>query len=67
MPMMEAIATTKEVARLISEKDFEGALALRDPEFEECLRAFYASTRIDDRFRLPKEQVRACQRRYDGS
>lgn len=57
MPMMEAIAKTQEVAKRIAEKDFEGALALRDPEFEECLKAFYASTRIDERFRLPPEEV----------
>jgi 6-phosphofructokinase 1 len=56
-PMMEAVAQTQEVAKRIAAKDFNGALALRDPEFEECLQAFYASSRIDDKYLLPENQV----------
>lgn len=54
--MMEAVAQTKEVAARIEKQDFTGALALRDPEFEECLEAFYATTRLDDKRRLPEGQ-----------
>lgn len=55
--MLEAVAQTQEVAKRIAAKDFAGALALRDPEFEECLNAFYATTRVDDRIKLPQEKV----------
>jgi len=54
--MMEAVARTKEVAARIERQDFEGAVKLRDPEFDECLSAFYATTRVDDRYKLPKEK-----------
>lgn len=40
LPLMEAVAQTQLVAKRIAEKGFDGALALRDPEFDECLRAF---------------------------
>lgn len=56
-PMMEAVAQTQEVAKRIEAKDFAGALSLRDPEFAECLDAFYASSRIDDTKRLPENEV----------
>ena len=55
-PMMEAVEQTQEVAKRIAAKDFTGALALRDPEFEECLEAFYATTRINDDRKLPQEK-----------
>jgi 6-phosphofructokinase 1 len=54
--MMEAVAQTKEVATRISKMDFTGALSLRDPEFEECLEAFYATTRLDDSRNVPENQ-----------
>ena len=56
IPMMEAVAKTKEVAASIKRKDFSGALALRDPEFEECLQAFYATTQLGDAFKLPEHK-----------
>lgn len=56
-PMMEAVAKTQEVAKRIAVKDFDGALALRDSEFAECLNAFYASSRIDNSNKLPEDQV----------
>jgi 6-phosphofructokinase 1 len=59
IPMMEAIARTQEVAKRIAAKDFNGALALRDPEFEECLDAFYATSRVDDTNVLDVDQVSA--------
>lgn len=63
-PMMEAVAKTQEVAKRIAAKDFDGALALRDPEFEECLQAFYASSRIDDKYLLPEAKVSERTGRY---
>ena len=53
---MEAVAQTKEVAARIAKQDFTGALSLRDPEFEECLEAFYATTRLDQTRRVPEAQ-----------
>lgn len=56
IPMMEAVAQTKEVAARIAKQDFAGALGLRDPEFEECLEAFYTTTRLDGTRTLPEAQ-----------
>ncbi|CAO1618941.1 unnamed protein product [Jaminaea pallidilutea] len=56
-PLMEAVAQTQLVAKRIESKDFDGALALRDPEFEECLRSFwYASKVAEEEGKLPMEQ-----------
>lgn len=53
-PLMEAVAKTQEVAKRIEARDYEGALALRDPEFEDCLHAFRATTRLNTEYRVPE-------------
>lgn len=53
---MEAVAKTQEVAKAIEAKDFERALGLRDPEFEDCLHAFRATTRLNTEYRVPEAQ-----------
>lgn len=55
-PLMEAVKQTQEVAKAIAEKDFARALSLRDPEFEDCLHAFRATTRLNETYRVPVEQ-----------
>ncbi|GAA6034879.1 hypothetical protein JCM8097_009347 [Rhodosporidiobolus ruineniae] len=55
-PLMEAVAKTQQVAKEIEAKNFEGALALRDPEFEDCLHAFRATTRLNTEYRVPEAQ-----------
>lgn len=56
-PLMEAVKQTQLVAHKIETKDFDGALALRDPEFDECLRSFwYASKVADEEGKLPPAQ-----------
>ena len=67
-PLMEAVrlvrpcsspalnSQTQSVAKAIEDKDFEGAISLRDPEFAECLIAFRATTVIDDSLKLPENQ-----------
>ena len=55
-PLMEAVKKTQDVARAIEAKDFTRALALRDPEFEDCLHAFRATTRLNDTYRLPENE-----------
>ncbi|BGP01179.1 6-phosphofructokinase, alpha subunit [Rhodotorula toruloides] len=55
-PLMEAVAQTQEVAKAIEAKDFTRALSLRDPEFEDCLHAFRATTRLNTEYRVPESQ-----------
>ncbi|GAA5860004.1 hypothetical protein JCM8547_003054 [Rhodosporidiobolus lusitaniae] len=55
-PLMEAVAQTQQVAEEIAAKNFEGALSLRDPEFEDCLHAFRATTRLNTEYRVPESQ-----------
>ncbi|GAA5976575.1 hypothetical protein JCM11641_001344 [Rhodosporidiobolus odoratus] len=55
-PLMEAVAKTQQVAKEIEAKNFTGALALRDPEFEDCLHAFRATTRLNTEYRVPEAQ-----------
>lgn len=47
-PLMEAVVQTQLVAKNISKQNFDAALALRDPEFEECLRAFHFTSKVPD-------------------
>ncbi|KDQ57193.1 hypothetical protein JAAARDRAFT_58663 [Jaapia argillacea MUCL 33604] len=47
VPLMEAVATTQAVAQALKEKDFKRAMSLRDPEFVECLEAFFATSGLD--------------------
>ncbi|SNX88154.1 probable 6-phosphofructokinase [Melanopsichium pennsylvanicum] len=59
IPLMFAVEQTQRVAKLIESKDFDGALALRDPEFAEGLRAFKYISQITEDERLPeKKRVR---------
>ncbi|TFK92649.1 6-phosphofructokinase [Polyporus arcularius HHB13444] len=53
VPLMEAVKMTREVAQAISEKDFEKAMSLRDPEFRESLQGFFATSRLENEPRLP--------------
>ncbi|BGP14347.1 hypothetical protein JCM10213_004474 [Rhodosporidiobolus nylandii] len=55
-PLMEAVAQTQQVAKEIEAKNFAGALALRDPEFEDCLHAFRATTRLNTEYRVPEAE-----------
>lgn len=55
-PLMEAVQMTQAVTKAIEAKDFKKALSLRDSEFDECLRAFNAISRLDDKYKLPENQ-----------
>jgi hypothetical protein len=57
---------TQEVATAIENKDFAKAMSLRDPEFEESLKAFEATTALDDAIRLPENQVSSSPPRGMG-
>lgn len=50
------VRQTQEVAKAIAEKDFTRALGLRDPEFEDCLHAFRATTRLNETYRVPEAE-----------
>ncbi|KAK4703678.1 6-phosphofructokinase 1, partial [Phenoliferia sp. Uapishka_3] len=54
-PLMEAVKRTQAVATAIAAKDFAEAINLRDPEFEDCLHAFRATTRLNETYRVPVE------------
>ncbi|CAO1630563.1 unnamed protein product [Sympodiomycopsis kandeliae] len=55
--LKDAVAQTQLVASRIESKDFDGALALRDPEFDECLRSFtFASKVAEEEDKLPAEK-----------
>ncbi|KAI0033546.1 6-phosphofructokinase [Vararia minispora EC-137] len=57
VPLMEAVAMTRSVAQLISEKNFEKAMELRDPEFKESLQGFLYTANVPrPDFVLPKEK-----------
>jgi hypothetical protein len=49
-------AQTQDVAKAIAAKDFARAISLRDPEFEDCLHAFRATTRLNETYRVPVNQ-----------
>lgn len=53
-PLMHAVEQTQRVAACIENKEFDKALELRDPEFEEGLKAFDLISRIDERVKLPE-------------
>lgn len=52
--LMEAVKATTEVGEAIENKDFDKALGLRDPEFQENLEAFDYSTIIGNANALPE-------------
>ncbi|EPQ26510.1 uncharacterized protein PFL1_05832 [Pseudozyma flocculosa PF-1] len=56
IPLMHAVEQTQRVAAEIEAKNFDAALALRDPEFEEGLRAFKIISQITEANRLPADQ-----------
>ena len=57
-PLIEAVASTQEVAKAIAAKDYERALDLRGPEFAEYHNAYMMTTSTDQpALRLPKETV----------
>jgi 6-phosphofructokinase 1 len=56
IPLMHAVEQTQRVAKCIETKKFTEALSLRDPEFEEGLKAFDLISRIDEKTKLPKEK-----------
>ena len=48
---------TRAVADAISAMDFSKAMALRDPEFSECLEGFIATSELTGDKQVPKHQV----------
>lgn len=48
---------TREVAQAISEKNFEKAMSLRDPEFCESLEGFFATSVLESEPKLPHHLV----------
>lgn len=57
-PLLEAVASTQQVAEAIKEKNFDRALALRGPEFAEYHDAYMTTTATDQPdLRLPKHKV----------
>ena len=48
---------TREVAKAISEKDFNKAMSLRDPEFRESLEGFHATSVLESEPNLPHHLV----------
>ncbi|KAA8894971.1 phosphofructokinase-domain-containing protein [Sphaerosporella brunnea] len=57
-PLMEAVEQTQAGAACIARKDFEGAMKLRDREFEEYHRLFMATTKLDDPLNKAPEDKR---------
>ncbi|KAK7033127.1 ATP-dependent 6-phosphofructokinase [Favolaschia claudopus] len=53
VPLMEAVAMTKEVSTAIEKKDFEKAMRLRDPEFRESLEGFVTTSTLSTDKQLP--------------
>ncbi|KAI5818812.1 phosphofructokinase-domain-containing protein [Pyronema omphalodes] len=46
--LQESVKLTQDGAKCIANKDFEGAMKLRDREFEEYYRCYMATTKLDD-------------------
>ncbi|EIW57587.1 6-phosphofructokinase [Trametes versicolor FP-101664 SS1] len=53
VPLMDAVKMTQEVAQAISEKNFQKAMSLRDPEFCESLEGFFATSVLEHEPKLP--------------
>ncbi|KAG6872553.1 hypothetical protein C0995_008897 [Termitomyces sp. Mi166 len=65
VPLMEAVEMTRAVAQAVSDRDFEKAMSLRDPEFVESLDGFMATSVLVKEPALPREKVtiwNACLR-----
>lgn len=56
VPLMKAVETTQAVAQAIANKDFPKAMSLRDTVYRSSFDAFAATTRLDDRIKLPLPQ-----------
>lgn len=56
IPLMHAVEQTQKVATEIENKNFDAALSLRDPEFEEGLKAFKYISQISEQNMLPAKQ-----------
>ncbi|CCM00099.1 uncharacterized protein FIBRA_02126 [Fibroporia radiculosa] len=56
VPLMEAVAMTRSVGVAISEKNFDKAMSLRDPEFAEMLDGFHATSILEKEPKLPQHQ-----------
>ncbi|KAG5716248.1 6-phosphofructokinase [Termitomyces sp. T112] len=56
VPLMEAVQMTRAVAQAVSDRDFEKAMSLRDPEFVESLDGFTATSVLVKEPALPKEK-----------
>lgn len=48
---------TRAVAQAVSDKDFERAMSLRDPEFCESLEGFIATSTLEKEKKLPENKV----------
>lgn len=59
---MLSASQTKAVAQAVSEKDFDKAMSLRDPEFCESLEGFVATSTLYNEKQLPKEKVNIRQK-----
>ncbi|KZT07805.1 6-phosphofructokinase [Laetiporus sulphureus 93-53] len=53
VPLMEAVAVTREASAAIAEKNFAKAMSLRNPEFAEMHAGFYATSELEKEPRLP--------------
>ncbi|KAI5787266.1 phosphofructokinase-domain-containing protein [Geopyxis carbonaria] len=58
VPLMDAVRQTQAGAACIAAKDFRGAVALRDREFEEYHHAYMATTKVEDPRNLVPESKR---------
>ncbi|MBW0490176.1 hypothetical protein O181_029891 [Austropuccinia psidii MF-1] len=56
VPLMKAVQMTHDVATAISNKDFKRAMSLRDYAYRNSFDAFAATTRLDNRIKLPESQ-----------
>ncbi|KAK2463408.1 hypothetical protein APHAL10511_004494 [Amanita phalloides] len=56
VPLVEAVATTKSIAKAISEKNFTLAMSLRGDEFIESLEHFAATSTVANENLLPPEK-----------
>ncbi|PWN31723.1 6-phosphofructokinase [Meira miltonrushii] len=56
LPLIEAVKQTHQVSEHIQNKQFDKALALRDPEFIEGLSTFDLISHVDSTIKLPEKQ-----------
>ncbi|KAJ6513255.1 phosphofructokinase domain-containing protein [Mycena sanguinolenta] len=56
VPLVEAVAMTKEVSTAIEKKDFAKAMRLRDPEFRESFEGFITTSQLSKTKKLPESK-----------